>query len=136
MNESTPDGITLLRGVRTADARAWANYIRTLRAEIAQRKAAGRLPPELGAPEPVYRTLLDVLAAIDALPSAQPTADLALPAGRPLQVWAFYTSAAHTWADDLVADGVLTIRRPAAAERFWAQIEELAEVPGRLQSSG
>lgn len=121
--------MAVLRGVSPDDARAWASYVRALRAEIAEQKAAGNLPPDLRAPEPVHRTLLAILDAIDHLPSAAAATDLDLPAQRPLQVFACYMSVIHTWADGLVRNGVLTTTRPAAADRFWARMESVGEVP-------
>lgn len=130
MDKLLQSDATSAAAVWVAEARAWSDYVRRLRAEIAQRKAAGVLPAELGAPAPMLDTLLAVLAAVDALPWDQPRSALALPEPRRLHVWAWYQSVVQNWADELVADGVLTVRRSAEADRFWAQVERLARVPG------
>ncbi|HWB72244.1 MAG TPA: hypothetical protein VG452_08495 [Egibacteraceae bacterium] len=130
MDKLLQSDATPAAAVCVAEARAWSDYVRRLRAEIAERKAAGLLPSDLGAPTPMFDTLLVVLAAVDALPWDQARSVLALPEPRRLHVWAWYQSAAQNWADELVADGVLSVRRSAEADRFWAQVERLAQVPG------
>ncbi|HEY8340270.1 MAG TPA: hypothetical protein VIK95_10395 [Egibacteraceae bacterium] len=119
-----------LKGISVADARAWASYVRALRAEINQRKEAGELPDTLAAPELMHRLLVEVLTAIDELPPRR-TATLRLPGGRALLVFAWYQSSVQEWADKRVAEGLLTTTRSEAADRFWTRIEQVSGLPVR-----
>jgi diguanylate cyclase (GGDEF)-like protein len=112
----------LLADVGVADGRAWAEYMRTLRAEIAESKQSGRLPAGLRAPAGVHRTLEQLLTAIEELPAGPSTADLPLPDRTALQEFVFHQTAVHHWADSLAAQGVLRSRRPPSADRFWTRL--------------
>lgn len=104
--------------VSVADARAWATYVRSLRAEIAERKQDGELPADLAAPGSIYRTLLVVFEAIDALPEDAEYADLELSEGRNLAVFGHYLNALMSWIDFRVEAGLLRTVRPPEADRF------------------
>ena len=118
-----------LAGVSASDARAWASYIRTLRSEIAEAKDAGRLPAYLAAPEPIHRTLLRILASIDALPQEPGTVDLPLPHPQRLLPFVLYQTALMPWIDRLLARGLLHTERPTGADRFLTHLGECIE-PG------
>jgi hypothetical protein len=113
---------------RVEDARAWATFIRALRADIARAKRAGDLDPELGAPEALHGTLLEVLAAIDALPG-EGSAELRLSPVARLRVFFHYALAVHDWAERLHADGVLRVARDPVADRFLAAIDDAVHGP-------
>jgi hypothetical protein len=115
--------VTLL--VTTGDARAWASYIRGLRSDIDRAKREGRLDPGLAAPESIHETLMEILAAIDALPSDLPTVELRLPAVSRLRVFFHYALAIRDWGDRLYRDGLLRVARDPAADRFLAAIGEV-----------
>jgi diguanylate cyclase (GGDEF)-like protein len=110
--------------VRSEDARAWARYIDDLRAEIALRKAEGTLPDSAGAPDPVYRVLRDVLGRIARLPTSG-EAVLELPRERDLGPFLFHQTHVEGWVEQLRSDGVLTVRAPARAVRFWSSLREV-----------
>lgn len=105
-----------------ADARAWAGYVRALRADIAARKGAGALPDTSRAPDSVRRTLHLLLAAIDDLPGHHAAALLDLPERTALEEFVFHHAMVQQWADRLVRQGVLTTRRSLGAARFWRQL--------------
>jgi diguanylate cyclase (GGDEF)-like protein len=111
--------------VSSEDARAWARYIDDLRAEIALRKADGTLPDSAGAPDPVYRVLRDVLARIARLPASGEVV-LELPRERDLGPFLFHQTHVEGWVEQLRSDGVLTVRAPARATRFWSSLREVA----------
>lgn len=124
-----------VKGISADDARAWAAYVRALRTEIAERKASGELPATLAAPELMHRLLVEVLEAIDDVRPGRRGASLDLPTGRPLLVFAWYQASVQEWADKRVAEGLLSTTRDAAADRFWALIEELTDLPRRVSVS-
>jgi hypothetical protein len=116
--------------IGTADALAWARYIRALRADIQRAKASGRLDSGLGAPQSVHDTLQAVLAAIDVLPAdpARPDSEeteLQLPSLSRLRVFFHYALAVRDWADRLQGEGLLTVARDPRADRFLAGVGEL-----------
>ncbi|GEM_PF-2927305 len=124
------DRSDVIPGVVVADARAWADHLRAVRAAIGQAKDDGRLPPQLAAPENVHRTLLDLLGAIDALPhdaadtgAVDARADLRVPPVERLVPFAIYVQAAMDWVERLHAHGVIDAVRPPGARRFWATVE-------------
>ena len=112
-----------LEDVPPHEAKAWADYMRELRLEIADRKLTGGIAGQTRAPENVHRTFQRVLVAIDHLQADAPTAALVLPARRDVEEFVFHQTAAHHWADALVARGELTVDRPAEADRFWSRLE-------------
>lgn len=117
----------LLEAVPVADARAWHTYVSTLRRDIAERQRVGALPPGLRAPRAVHRTLEQLLAAIDDLPARQLAADLTLPDRVALEEFVYHQTAVQHWVDALTRQGVLTNRRPPAADRFWARMTSAVE---------
>ena len=116
-----------LEGIAPHEARAWADYMRELRLEIADRKLTGAIAGQTRAPENVHRTFQRVLVAIDHLQDDASTATLVLPARRDVEEFVFHQTAVHHWADALVARGELTIDRPTEADRFWSYLECVSE---------
>lgn len=125
---SDPTSKPILRA-QVADARAWAGWIRALRAEIADQKDAGELNPDLAAPEHVYQTLLELLAAIDELPRDAEQADLALPQRQRLAELVDQQRLVHSLVDRWVALGLLAARPPPEVERFEQQLVRCAQRP-------
>jgi diguanylate cyclase (GGDEF)-like protein len=115
-----------LDGVAPHEAKAWADYMRELRLEIADRKLTGVIAGRTRAPENIHRTFQRVLVAIDHLQDGATTATLILPARRDVEEFVFHQTAVHHWADALVARGELTVDRPADADRFWSQLENVS----------
>lgn len=115
-----------LTGVRPAEAKAWAGYMRQLRLEIAERKLTGVIAGQTPAPDNIHRTFQRVLAAIDRLEEDAQTATLVLPARRDVEEFVFHQTAVHHWVDALAARGELSTYRPAEADRFWARLERVA----------
>jgi diguanylate cyclase (GGDEF)-like protein len=109
--------------VFTSDARAWADYMTTLRDEIGERKASGEIPAQTRAPDSVHRTLSVLLAAIMQLPDDCDHADLPLPEQASLEEFFFHQTMVHDWADSLLDAGILTTERPRAADDFWANLQ-------------
>ena len=116
-----------------ADARAWADGMRALRAEIAERKEQGGLPAASTAPASVLRTLQLLLAAIDQLPQ-QRQAGLVLPERGQLEEFVFHQRMVNDWTDGLVRDGVLTTVPSRGSRRFWSVLEDA--VAGSGQGGG
>ncbi|MBG6217270.1 diguanylate cyclase (GGDEF)-like protein [Arthrobacter sp. CAN_A6] len=111
--------------VHGADARMWAAYIDGLRQDIAAGKAEGKLPTRTRAPESTRRTLESLLGAIGALPiDATGPVALPLPERMALEEFVFHQTMVHAWADSLVDQGLLTVRRSPAAERFWMSLHD------------
>jgi diguanylate cyclase (GGDEF)-like protein len=108
--------------VAAADAHAWADYIERLRTDIARSKDEGTLPDSAGAPDPVYRVLRDVLGRIARLPE-DGEVTLELPRERDLAPFVFHQTHVDRWVEELRADGVLTVRPPEAAVRFWSTLQ-------------
>jgi diguanylate cyclase (GGDEF)-like protein len=108
------------------EAKAWADYMRELRLEIADRKLTGVIAARTRAPENVHRTFQRVLVAIDHLQDDAATATLVLPARRDVEEFVFHQTAVHHWADALAARGELTVARPADADRFWTHLERVS----------
>lgn len=118
----------MLSPVVAEDAIAWADYMRTLRREIADRKTTGHISSHSRAPEGIRHTFDQVLAAIDKLTDdAAGAAALVLPPQRQLEEFVFHQTAVQHWADTLVLNGILTTSRTAPAERFWALLERQAQ---------
>ena len=115
-----------LSGIAPQEAKAWADYMRELRLEIADRKLTGVIAGQTRAPENVHRTFQRVLVAIDHLQDDASTATLVLPARRDVEEFVFHQTAVHHWADALVARGELTVGRPAEADRFWSHLERVS----------
>lgn len=115
--------------VRPTEARAWADYIVALRAEIARRKDEGLLPKTTRAPASAFRTLQFLVTAIEHLPDEQGQAELPLPDREMLEEFVFHGSLVQDWADNLVRDGVLTTRRSPEASAFWAQLQDETATP-------
>ena len=107
--------------VRAEDARAWAKWTRTLRTEIDQRKAEGRLPDAAGAPDSVHRTLQELLRRIDRVASTG-TVSIPLPRERDLAPFIFHHTSAMLWVDQLRRRGIIEAAPGAAAERFWTAV--------------
>jgi len=122
--------------VHAAHARAWADYMGTLRDEIARRKDEGRLATSTKAPTSVLRTLETLISAIAHLPPHEDDAKLPLPERLQLEEFVFHQSMVHTWADTLADDGVLTTRRPPAADAFWFQLHLAATTDGPVTTHG
>ena len=118
-----------LTEIPTDEARAWADYMRRLRTEIADRKSTGHISPQLRAPEGLHRTLQRILVAIQQLHEDQATATIILPARHDLQEFVFHQTAVQHWADALVTQGLLMVRRSPAAGRFWMCLERAAAQP-------
>lgn len=116
--------------VNADDARAWARYMRLLRADIATAKDRGALPETTRAPDSLQRTLQPLLAAIDELPRDTETARLELPERTGLEEFVFHHGLVQDWADRLVRHGVLTTRRSLGAARFWKHLHGLVSTPG------
>lgn len=110
--------------VRPRDARAWANYMVALRAEIAQCKDDGLLPETSRAPASVLRTLELLLATIQQLPQQREHAQLPLPERIQLEEFVFHQSMVNSWADTLADRGVLTVCQPPRATAFWTQLRD------------
>jgi diguanylate cyclase (GGDEF)-like protein len=108
--------------VNAADARDWAQYMRDLRGEIAAAKEAGGIPAPTRGPESARRTLDSLIASIDQLAATGGVAPLPLPERKAVEEFVFHHSLVHGWADALAAQGVLTVRRTAAADRFWSRL--------------
>jgi diguanylate cyclase (GGDEF)-like protein/PAS domain S-box-containing protein len=106
------------------DARAWAAYMRALRAEVAEQKRVGALPAATRSPASAHRTLEQLLTAIEELPHEPALAELTAPDGPALQEFLFHQTAVHHWADALADDGIVTVRRRPAADRFWGQFTD------------
>lgn len=104
--------------VVVADARAWAEWIRGVRADIAARMEEGHINPDLTAPEPVHETLLELLEAIDALPAHQQAAELHLSDDARLQGLLDHLGKLQRWFDQLVDWGMVSHRRSEPAMRF------------------
>lgn len=104
--------------VIVADARSWAAWIRSVRADIAQRMDEGHINPDLAAPEAVHSALLQVLAAIDHLPHDRETADLLLPEDVQLQELLDHLARLQRWFDQLADWAMVTHRRSEPAIRF------------------
>lgn len=102
-----------------------------MRAEIGQAKDDERPRPKLAVPEGVHRTLLGLLAAIEALPDRDvertadegARADLRVPPVERLVPFAIYARAAMDWVERLGEHGVISVTRPPGAQRFWATLE-------------
>lgn len=101
-----------------ADARAWAGWIRGVRADIAARMEEGHIKPDLTAPEPLHDALLQLLGAIDDLPADRDTADLHLPDDAPLQELLDHLVTLQRWFDQLVDWGMVSHPRSEPARRF------------------
>lgn len=112
----------VLRDVDPAECRAWAAYVRALRAEIAATKDAGVLPAGTRAPESVQRTLQLLLTAIDEVPADRTVVDLPLPGLTALQEFFYHHNAVQHWADALVSDGILDVEPSRLARRFWNRL--------------
>lgn len=125
---SDPTSTPTLRA-RVADARTWAVWLRALRAEIADQKDAGDLNPDLAAPEPVHQTLLELLAAIDALPRDAEHADLALPPRQRLAALVDQQQLVHSLVDHWVEVGLLAARPPPEVLRFEQQLIRATHLP-------
>ncbi|HVM00899.1 MAG TPA: hypothetical protein VM324_16535 [Egibacteraceae bacterium] len=108
--------------VVVADARAWAAWIRGVRADIAEGMRDGHINPALGAPEHVHRTLLDVLATIDGLPHDRDVAEAELPDAERLHALTGHLAGRQRWFDQLVEWGLSRHARPQAAIRFQKQL--------------
>ncbi|MFA9446387.1 diguanylate cyclase domain-containing protein [Egicoccus sp. AB-alg6-2] len=104
------------------EARAWSRYMAALREEIGARKRDGALAAQTRAPDSVHRTLGVLTSEIGELPPDLAQAHLPLPDRAALEEFVFHQSMVHDWADSLVAAGVLTTRRCADADRFWAAL--------------
>ena len=126
-----PPGPDRLTGVPTADSRAWAAYVGNLRAEIAERQQRAELPHNLRAPHTAYRTLEELLGAIDDLPEDEEVGDLVLPDREALEEFVYHHTAVQHWADALVRDGLLVTSRPMVADRFWALLTAAVQAGGR-----
>lgn len=126
---SEPTSNPTLRA-RVADARAWAGWIRALRAEIADQKDAGDINPHLAAPEHVHQTLLTLLAAIDELPRDADQADLALPQREHLDPFVDQLQRVHSLVDRWVELGLLAARPPPEVQRFEQQLVHCAKQGG------
>lgn len=109
------------------DAIAWADYMRTLRCEIADRKTTGDISAHSRAPEGIRRTVDQVLAAIDELADDPTGAAFVLPPQHELEEFVFRQTAVQHWADTLVLNGILTTSRTAPAERFWDLLDRQAQ---------
>lgn len=112
-----------------ANARLWAGWLRALRAEIADRKDAGDLNPDLAAPGSVHQTLLELLAAIDALPPDADHAALALPPRHRLAALVDQQQLVHSLVDHWVEVGLLAARPPPEVLRFEQQLVRCAHPP-------
>lgn len=113
----------MLSPVVAQDAIVWADYMRTLRREIAERKATGHISAHSRAPDGIHQTFERVLAAIDELADDPWGATLVLPPQHELEQFVFHQAAVQHWADTLVLKGILTTRRAAPAARFWDLLE-------------
>jgi diguanylate cyclase len=121
----------VLPEVAPTEAAAWADYVRGVRLEIAERKTTGDLAPTTRAPESVHRTLEQVLIAIDQLDTRATHATLVLPAQQDLEEFIFHHTGVQHWADALVERGLLTVTRPPPADRFWTYLAQQAAItPG------
>lgn len=117
----------MLSPVVAEDAIAWADYMRRLRREIADRNGTGHTSAHSRAPEGIRRTFDQVLAAIDQLADNPTGVTLVLPPQHELEKFVFHQTAVQHWADTLVLNGILTTSRIAPAERFWALLERQAQ---------
>lgn len=113
--------------VVVADARAWAGWIRGVRADIAARMEEGHIKPDLTAPEPVHETLVQLLQAIDGLPADQRRADLCFPADARLQDLLDHLAKLQRWFDQLVDWGMVSHRRSEPAMRFQRHLATRSE---------
>lgn len=104
--------------VTVADARAWAGWIRGVRADIAERMEEGHINPELAAPEPVHEALLQLLEAIDRLPADEEAAELQLVDDAHVQALLDHLGRLQRWFDQLVDWGMVRHRRSEPALRF------------------
>ena len=119
--------------VRPADARAWARYLSDLQAEVERQRDGGVLPFRARVPESVLRVQHTLLAAVDELPQDAEEASLPLPDAAGLEELYFHQTMVHSWADSLVREGILQVRRPAEVDRFWSRLgTALGEVRPQL----
>lgn len=112
--------------VRVVQARAWADWIRAVRGEIAERKEVGDIDPDLTAPQHAYETLRELLAAIDALPDDAEHADLALPGRERLSPFVDQLVRARTLFDRWMQLGLLDSRPSEEADRFEQELRRCA----------
>lgn len=119
MSDAQPPPVLL---VRVGEARAWAGWIRQLRAQIAKRKDAGDIDPALAAPQPVYEALLELLAAVDALPDDTDEAELVLPDRDRLGVFVEHLARLRPVFARWVEHWLLDVEPPEAARRFEQQL--------------
>ncbi|GAA1131175.1 GGDEF domain-containing protein [Arthrobacter flavus] len=125
--------------VHPGQARDWAAYTQSLRAEIASAKDLGRIPEQSRGPETVRRTLESIIAAIDQLPHGQQLAKLALPERNALEEFVFHHDMVQHWADTLLVDSIIQAERSADADLFWLSLRRTAikdhEHPGNSPES-
>ena len=103
-------------------ARAWADFVLDIRAEVTVAQATGVLPLSNPAPDAVRRTLDGLLADIAALPHDVESGLLPLPPRSELEALVFHHSMVQEWTDAMVEAGVLTTARSTVAQRFWRQL--------------
>ncbi|WP_183164390.1 diguanylate cyclase [Arthrobacter oryzae] len=120
--------------VHPEHARAWAHYTRALRAQISAAKTSGTLPHQTRGPETARRILDSLLAAIDLLPQGSQPAALALPQGRALEEFIFHHDLVQNWADELVTQNILTLRRPETANEFWIKLRQTITTQTQIDS--
>ncbi len=116
--------------VNPDDARSWAAYLDTLRAEIAAAKALGLLPEQTRGPETIRRTLESLLAAVRQLPPGPGPARLALPQATALEEFVFHHGLVLQWADSLVEQGIISARMSPGAESFRSGLHRVATRQG------
>ena len=105
-------------------ARAWADFVLDIRAEVTVAQATGVLPVSNPAPAGVRRTLDGLLADIAAMAEDVDTSLLTLPPRSQLEALVFHQRMVQQWTDAMVEAGVLTTARSTVAQRFWHQLCE------------
>ena len=123
--------------VPTAQARAWRDHVHRVRDEVASRKAEGRVPVDLGAPEVVQATLVQLVEAVGAAladgggPGRY--VDVRVPSPQDLSRWCQYARCVSAWLEEGNRDGLLP-GAPPDAERFVEALH--AHVDGRCPLRG
>ncbi len=105
-------------------ARAWADFVLDIRAEVTVAQATGALPLSNPAPDGVRRTLDELLADIAALPTDVESGLLPLPPRSELEALVFHQNMVQEWTDAMVEAGVLATARSTVAQRFWRQLRD------------
>lgn len=114
--------------VQVEHARAWADFVLDIRAEVTVGQATGSLPLTNPAPDGVKRTLERLLTDIAGLPDSG-DAILPMPARSELEALVFHQDMVQEWAVAMVEAGLITTTRSGAASTFWRQLVTMVAPP-------